>query len=139
MQKKVQEWDAANSGKSMFLEYDLMQGAVAGISDEDAAKQAADLKEKQEADANVQITENSFLNNLIDSPSQVEKRQRRKIRKAPGVQQHNLIQESIKNRTQEQPIHELKKDEIDSLRRAKIEGQERRHKKKVQRNLKCEI
>merc|ERR1712003_145782 len=60
-----------STGISMFFEYDVKAGEVAGVSAEEVAAQEAALKEKQEENANVQITANSYLINLIDSPGHV--------------------------------------------------------------------
>ena len=61
-----------STGISMFFEYDMKAGEVAGLSAEDAAIQDAAIKEKQDTEANVQINENSYLINLIDSPGHVD-------------------------------------------------------------------
>jgi len=63
-----------STGISMFFEYDSkVSGQAVSISDEDKAKQAAELAEiQEEAGANVQISENSYLINLIDSPGHVD-------------------------------------------------------------------
>mmetsp|Transcript_33515 Transcript_33515/g.77266 ORF Transcript_33515/g.77266 Transcript_33515/m.77266 type:complete len:863 (-) Transcript_33515:122-2710(-) len=61
-----------STGISMFFEYDMKAGEVAKLSEEELAAQEAALKEKQEAESNVQITENSYLINLIDSPGHVD-------------------------------------------------------------------
>mmetsp|Transcript_14259 Transcript_14259/g.34374 ORF Transcript_14259/g.34374 Transcript_14259/m.34374 type:complete len:855 (+) Transcript_14259:559-3123(+) len=60
-----------STGISMFFEYDLKAGDLV-TSEEDQAKLAAEVAEKLDAEANVQITENSFLINLIDSPGHVD-------------------------------------------------------------------
>eukprot|EP00586_Coscinodiscus_wailesii_P001975 CAMPEP_0172482620 /NCGR_PEP_ID=MMETSP1066-20121228/9100_1 /TAXON_ID=671091 /ORGANISM="Coscinodiscus wailesii, Strain CCMP2513" /LENGTH=851 /DNA_ID=CAMNT_0013245881 /DNA_START=140 /DNA_END=2695 /DNA_ORIENTATION=+ len=61
-----------STGISMFFEYDMKAGAVAGLSAEEQAAQESAMKDAQEKDANVQITENSYLINLIDSPGHVD-------------------------------------------------------------------
>jgi elongation factor 2 len=61
-----------STGISMFFEYDLKAGQVAGISKEEEDAMAAAIAEKKDAEANVQISENSFLINLIDSPGHVD-------------------------------------------------------------------
>eukprot|EP00978_Attheya_sp_CCMP212_P033485 scaffold135240_cov62-Attheya_sp.AAC.2 len=61
-----------STGISMFFEYDLKAGEVAGISKEEEDEMAAAILEKQDAEANVQISEKSFLINLIDSPGHVD-------------------------------------------------------------------
>ena len=59
-----------STGISMFFEYDIEGGSI--ISDEEKAEAAAAVAEKQEADSNVQITDKSYLINLIDSPGHVD-------------------------------------------------------------------
>jgi elongation factor 2 len=61
-----------STGISMFFEYDIKAGEVAGLSDEEAAAAAKAVEDKMEADSNVKITENSYLINLIDSPGHVD-------------------------------------------------------------------
>jgi elongation factor 2 len=61
-----------STGISMFFEYDMKAGEVAGLSAEDEAAFAASVKDKQDAEANVPISENSYLINLIDSPGHVD-------------------------------------------------------------------
>lgn len=56
----------------MFFEYDIKAGEVTHLTEEEAAAQNAAIKEKQESNANVQISENSYLINLIDSPGHVD-------------------------------------------------------------------
>merc|ERR1719350_2665021 len=56
----------------MFFEYDIKAGEVAGLSAEEKAADDAAMAEAQEKDANVQINENSYLINLIDSPGHVD-------------------------------------------------------------------
>jgi len=61
-----------STGISMFFEYDIKAGEVAGLSaeEEDANKAAMDAA--AESSANVNISENSYLINLIDSPGHVD-------------------------------------------------------------------
>lgn len=61
-----------STGISMFFEYDIKAGEVAGLSEEEAAAAAKAVEDRMEADANVKITENSYLINLIDSPGHVD-------------------------------------------------------------------
>jgi elongation factor 2 len=61
-----------STGISMFFEYDLKAGEVAGMSAEEEAAAKAEAAEAMEQDSNVKITENSFLINLIDSPGHVD-------------------------------------------------------------------
>jgi elongation factor 2 len=61
-----------STGISMFFEYDMKAGSAASLSAEDAAQLTADVLAKQDAEANVQITERSYLINLIDSPGHVD-------------------------------------------------------------------
>lgn len=61
-----------STGISMFFEYDIKAGEVAGLSEEEAAAQSAAVEEAMEGDANVKISENSYLINLIDSPGHVD-------------------------------------------------------------------
>jgi len=61
-----------STGISMFFEYDIKNGAVGGLTEEEEEKIAADLKENQGGNANVQITENSYLINLVYSPGHVD-------------------------------------------------------------------
>jgi elongation factor 2 len=66
-----------STGISMFFEYDLKAGmegtsAVSKVTDEELAIQNATLKEMQETNSTVHITENSYLINLIDSPGHVD-------------------------------------------------------------------
>ena len=60
-----------STGISMFFEYDMKAGETM-MSDEELAAQNAAVKEKMDENANVQITENSYLINLIDSPGHVD-------------------------------------------------------------------
>merc|ERR1712003_400734 len=50
----------------------MKAGEAAGLSAEEAAAIAADVADKLADDANVQISENSYLINLIDSPGHVD-------------------------------------------------------------------
>ena len=61
-----------STGISMFFEYDMQAGEVAGLSKEDQDILDAAISEKQDSEANVQITKNSYLINLIDSPGHVD-------------------------------------------------------------------
>jgi elongation factor 2 len=61
-----------STGISMFFEYDMKAGAVAGLSEEEAAKLEQDIADKLDSEQNVQISENSYLINLIDSPGHVD-------------------------------------------------------------------
>jgi elongation factor 2 len=60
-----------STGISMFFEYDMKSGE-SGLSEEETAQLADDIKGKLDSEANVQITENSYLINLIDSPGHVD-------------------------------------------------------------------
>jgi len=61
-----------STGISMFFEYDMKAGAAAGLSAQDQDELDKQIKEKQDNDANVQISEKSYLINLIDSPGHVD-------------------------------------------------------------------
>jgi elongation factor 2 len=61
-----------STGISMFFEYDTKAGEVIGLSEEEEAAQKQAMEDQQEANANVKITENSYLINLIDSPGHVD-------------------------------------------------------------------
>jgi len=61
-----------STGISMFFEYDIKAGEVAGLTEEEQEAQNAILDEQKDANANVQINENSYLINLIDSPGHVD-------------------------------------------------------------------
>jgi len=60
-----------STGISMFFEYDMKKGEAKMSSEEEEALEAA-VKEKQDENQNVQITQNSYLINLIDSPGHVD-------------------------------------------------------------------
>jgi elongation factor 2 len=60
-----------STGISMFFEYKAEDG-VFGLTKEDLAERARQIQDKKDAEANVQITENSYLINLIDSPGHVD-------------------------------------------------------------------
>merc|ERR1711966_550525 len=60
-----------STGISMFFEYNLKAGEFL-VSKEDEEKLKQDLEDKQAEDKNVQISENSYLINLIDSPGHVD-------------------------------------------------------------------
>ena len=61
-----------STGISMFFEYDIKAGEVAGMSAEEEAALQQELEDKQASESNVQISENSYLINLIDSPGHVD-------------------------------------------------------------------
>jgi len=61
-----------STGISMFFEYDIAAGEVAGLTEEEEEAEALALKDAQEKDQNVKISENSYLINLIDSPGHVD-------------------------------------------------------------------
>lgn len=65
-----------STGISMFFEYDLKAGQVAGttnsLTEEEEAALAHEVQDKLDKEANVQITANSYLINLIDSPGHVD-------------------------------------------------------------------
>merc|ERR1719437_310561 len=56
----------------MFFEYDMKAGQVAGLSEEEEAALAAEVADKLDNEQNVNISENSYLINLIDSPGHVD-------------------------------------------------------------------
>merc|ERR550539_1828107 len=57
----------------MFFEYDMKAGEAAGLSEDDlAANEAAMAAAQDTAGSNVQITDKSYLINLIDSPGHVD-------------------------------------------------------------------
>ena len=59
-----------STGISMFFEYDIKSGQTETLSEEEVAANAAAVAEAN--DSNVNITENSYLINLIDSPGHVD-------------------------------------------------------------------
>ena len=59
-----------STGISMYFEYDMDAGGFV-MSSEDAKQLEADIAAKQDAQANVQISKNSYLINLIDSPGKL--------------------------------------------------------------------
>lgn len=61
-----------STGISMFFEYDMKAGEVACLTAEEAAQLEHDIQDKLDKEANVQITGNSYLINLIDSPGHVD-------------------------------------------------------------------
>jgi elongation factor 2 len=61
-----------STGISMFFEYSMGDGEVASLNAEQKAELAAQISDKLDAEQNVQISENSYLINLIDSPGHVD-------------------------------------------------------------------
>jgi len=61
-----------STGISMFFEYDMAAGEAAGLSDAQKAELKQDIADKLDNEANVQISEKSYLINLIDSPGHVD-------------------------------------------------------------------
>merc|ERR1712176_194144 len=61
-----------STGISMFFEYDMKAGEVAKLDAEEEAANAERLQDIQDENSNVQINENSYLINLIDSPGHVD-------------------------------------------------------------------
>ena len=61
-----------STGISMFFEYDMKAGEAAGLSAEEQAKIASDVADKLDNEQNVNISEKSYLINLIDSPGHVD-------------------------------------------------------------------
>lgn len=59
-------------GISMFFGYDMKAGVVAHLSEEEEASLEASIAEKKASHSNVQISENSYLVNLVDSPGHVD-------------------------------------------------------------------
>jgi elongation factor 2 len=63
-----------STGISMFFEYDIKAGTVLDnlMTAEEEAERDREIQEKHDTQANVQITANSYLINLIDSPGHVD-------------------------------------------------------------------
>lgn len=61
-----------STGISMFFEYDMKAGDVAGLTAEEAKAEAEAIEAIKGENANVQITDKSYLINLIDSPGHVD-------------------------------------------------------------------
>jgi len=61
-----------STGISMYFEYDVKAGAVAGLSAEEEEAQKAALEEVADKSDTIKISENSYLINLIDSPGHVD-------------------------------------------------------------------
>jgi elongation factor 2 len=62
-----------STGISMFFEYNMAaNGESGGLTEEEKAQLAADIKRKTDDEGNVRIDENSYLINLIDSPGHVD-------------------------------------------------------------------
>jgi len=61
-----------STGISMFFEYDMKAGEVAGLSAEEESANQAAMDAAAEGSSNVTISENSYLINLIDSPGHVD-------------------------------------------------------------------
>jgi len=61
-----------STGISMFFQYDMKAGAVAGLTEEEEAALQQAISDKQDSEQNVAISENSYLINLIDSPGHVD-------------------------------------------------------------------
>jgi elongation factor 2 len=60
-----------STGISMYFEYDMEKGA-SGLSQEQEAELDAEIATKQSVQQNIQISRNSYLINLIDSPGHVD-------------------------------------------------------------------
>ena len=60
-----------STGISMFFEYEMEKGAT-GLTAEQDAQIDIDVATKQDSEANIQISRNSYLINLIDSPGHVD-------------------------------------------------------------------
>ena len=60
-----------STGISMFFEYEMEKGAT-GLTAAQEAEIDTEVAAKQDAEANVQISRNSYLINLIDSPGHVD-------------------------------------------------------------------
>jgi len=61
-----------STGISMFFEYDMKAGAVAQLTEEEEKANQDAMDAAAEGTANVTISENSYLINLIDSPGHVD-------------------------------------------------------------------
>ena len=61
-----------STGISMFFEYDMAAGEACSLSEEVLAEQRKLIEDKQDSEANVQISDKSYLINLIDSPGHVD-------------------------------------------------------------------
>ena len=61
-----------STGISMYFEYDVKAGVAGGLSEEEEAANEAAMAAAAENESNVQITANSYLINLIDSPGHVD-------------------------------------------------------------------
>jgi elongation factor 2 len=61
-----------STGISMFFEYDMKAGEAGGLTEEEQAELAADVANKLDNEQNVNISEKSYLINLIDSPGHVD-------------------------------------------------------------------
>ena len=61
-----------STGISMYFEYDAAAGEVAGLSAEEEAANEAAMADAAAKDETVQISKNSYLINLIDSPGHVD-------------------------------------------------------------------
>jgi len=61
-----------STGISMFFEYDMKAGEAGGLTEEEQIELAADVADKLDNDSNVNISEKSYLINLIDSPGHVD-------------------------------------------------------------------
>jgi len=61
-----------STGISMFFEYDLAAGEVAGLTAEEEEANAKLQEDIQSDNANVHISDKSYLINLIDSPGHVD-------------------------------------------------------------------
>jgi len=61
-----------STGISMFFEYEMGAGEAAGLSAEELAELKQNIADKLDDEQNVQISERSYLINLIDSPGHVD-------------------------------------------------------------------
>jgi len=61
-----------STGISMYFEYEMGENEIAQLTPEQAAENKAAMEKACDADANVQISEKSYLINLIDSPGHVD-------------------------------------------------------------------